>query len=181
MGIVLVPPPGAKPLPDVEQSIRTIHDDAVSFARAYGALSAGVAPGNRLVLWEGVPRYGDAAFLEQERRQRKTVSVKGELFFADSQVVSPDLAEKLRTAVFAATRVARGGMKFCGGFHADFLLKWEHATGETQALLCFGCNEVKIYGPGGSLYGDLAKEHVATLRGLLHPFGKERPRPAVAK
>jgi hypothetical protein len=174
-------PSGTKPSGGTEQTKRASHSDAVSFAKAIGALSAGVGPENRLVLWEGVPRHGDKTFLEEERRQRKTVTVDGEVFFADSQVMPPDLAEKLRVTVFAGARVARGGMKLCGGFHADFLLKWESATAETEALLCFSCSEVKIYGPGGSLYGDLAKEEYKTLRDLLAPFGKERPKPAAVK
>jgi hypothetical protein len=83
--------------------------------------------------------------------------------------------------VFAAAQVARGGVTLCGGFHADFLLKWESAVGDTEALLCFGCSEIKMYGGSASLYGDIDKAHYKELRDLLTPFAKARPKPVGVK
>jgi hypothetical protein len=76
------------------QTKRSAHDDATTFARALGILSVDIGRGNRLTLWEGVPRSGDKAAIENQRRKRQTVTVDGQMFFADAQTVPPELAEK---------------------------------------------------------------------------------------
>jgi hypothetical protein len=177
---VFAGPPGEN-APASVQTKRSAHDDPTTFARAVGILSADVGRGNQLTLWEGVPRSGDKAAIEEQRRQRQTLTVDGQVFFADAQTVPPELAEKLREMIFAAARVSRGGVKLCGGFHADFLLKWESAVGDTEALLCFGCSELKMYGGSASLYGDIDKAYYNGLRDLLTPFAKARPKSAGVK
>jgi hypothetical protein len=71
----------------------------------------------------------------------------------------------MRSAVFDGVRGWKG-RKLCGGFHADVRLKWRGGplAVDTEALICFGCSEVKIYGATGSHYGDLAPEQAKRLR-----------------
>ena len=159
------------------------YSDARAFAAAIGPLDAAIREATSLVVYEGVPRLvKDKAALEVEMGERKTFKVDGQTFFADPKAATSELAATLHAAVFAAAKPGRvGSVKLCGGFHADYLLRWEGKTGRTDALLCFGCHEIKLFGAAGSLYGDLSAEGVKSLRSLLAPFAKERPKQAAMK
>jgi len=87
--------------------------------------------------------------------------------------VTAELAEQLREVLFAGIRERKGG-KLCGGFHADFFLRWEGLLAGTDVMICFGCEEIKIFGATGDLYGDLTNDEAKKLRELLAPFWKRR-------
>ena len=71
-----------------------------------------------------------------------------------------------------------GGMKLCGGYHPDYAIRWIDSTGESfEALVCFGCHEIKLYGDGMQLYADLGKETFERLKTTLSRYGENRPTP----
>ena len=64
-------------------------------------------------------------------------------------------------------------VKGCGGFHPDYAV--ERAVGGQvyRCLVCFGCGEVKVFGPGGELHRDVVNP--IPLKRLLVPYWKNRP------
>lgn len=66
---------------------------------------------------------------------------------------------------------AYGGLKGCGGYHADFVARFEGEDGPTDLLLCFGCGDVLIFSRNGSRIAemgpgfDLLKEAWGKLNG----------------
>lgn len=77
----------------------------------------------------------------------------------------------LREAAFKKWR----GVKFCGGYHPDWVIQWTSKDGEAHELhLCFGCHEAKIYGPGYQLYCDVPDETFEALHTILKRYHVKR-------
>lgn len=50
------------------------------------------------------------------------------------------------------------GEKGCGGFHADWYLRWGDGAERHEVILCEGCHEALVYFAGGFIRCDLSKE-----------------------
>src|SRR5262249_38836674 len=67
------------------------------------------------------------------------------------------------------------GPKKCGGFHPDYCIEWQDGKDVYQVLVCFGCNEVKCYGPKSDLHCDVKKEAMEQFAKILKTYRKNRP------
>jgi hypothetical protein len=147
---------------------------AAAFWKRCGELKSAVARAKSVVIFEGLPRGPKGKEHLSAEQKKSLVLIDGEAFYPTAQAVAPELAEQLRSTLFAGVRERKDGVKLCGGFHADFFLRWSDERGATDALICFGCQEVKLDGATGELYGDLANDEAKTLRELLAPFWKRK-------
>ena len=129
-------------------------------------------------LHEGLPHQTfEAAQLEEERRTKKFHELHGHAFYDALPAVGSGDAVAL-TAVMAdpKTYKAFSGEKKCGGFHPDFALEWNRAGGRRyEALVCFGCEEVTIHGPGIEGRYDLDRTSFTKLEELLRKHHQNRP------
>lgn len=50
------------------------------------------------------------------------------------------------------------GEKMCGGFHADWYLRWESGGSVREIVICEGCGEALLFRGGGSVRCDLTPE-----------------------
>lgn len=138
-------------------------------------LIATLARANKWVLHEGLPRPGDKSF-ENEKKAKKTVSIANWLFYAESlEIKEKDQAQLSELVGSEKTFAAFSGVKKCGGFHPDYALEWRVGKDTYYALICFGCHEVKFYGPGKGAYADIARDGYNSLTALLKPYRKNRP------
>ncbi len=147
--------------------------DAAAFWKRHGELKAAVAGAKGPVIYEGWPQGPKGKGHLSAEQKKALVMIDGEPFYPTAQTMAPEWAERLRTTVFAAVR-EWSGIKLCGGFHADFLLKWDGEAGEVDAMICFGCQEIRLFGPTGELYGNLTNDGAKELRELLAPFWKRK-------
>jgi hypothetical protein len=67
------------------------------------------------------------------------------------------------------------GEKKCGGFHPDYAVEWSVGRDRYRALICFGCEEVKLFGPALESRNDLDRTAYKRLEELLKPYQKNRP------
>lgn len=148
--------------------------DTAAFWKRYGELQAAVARAKSAVIYEGLPRGPKGKAHLSAEQKKSLVLIDGEAFYPTAQTVSAELAEEVRATLFAGVRERKDGLKLCGGFHADFFLRWAGANEETEAMVCFGCQEVKFFGATGDLYGDLSNDGAKKLRELLAPFWKRK-------
>jgi hypothetical protein len=66
--------------------------------------------------------------------------------------------------------------KFCGGFHADYALRWSsQGTVVATALVCFGCSEVRYLWRAHTLTADYRSERVRELALVFRPLRRNRP------
>lgn len=148
--------------------------DTATFWKRYADLKAAVGRANPVVIFEGFPPGPKGKGQLSAEQKKSLVLIDGEAFYPTAQTVTPELAEELRSTLFVAVRERKEGVKLCGGFHADFFLRWADESGGTEAMICFGCHEVKFFGATGDLYGDLSNDGAKKLRELLAPFWKKK-------
>lgn len=142
---------------------------ATEFTVLLARLAGEINRARTLTIFEGHPRLLDRTAAAAEHTRKPSFKRLGESFYAAPLEATDELDRNLRRLVLQGVKVSRG-VKLCGGFHADFLLRWQGPAGEAEALLCFGCHEVKIVGIGGALYADLSAEQVDALRKLLNAY-----------
>jgi hypothetical protein len=115
--------------------------------------------------------------LAAERKSKKTITLHGYSFYQETLV----LKEQDRKELIARLGDARsfksfGGKKFCDGFHPDYLLEWSVKRDVYRCLVCFGCCEVKLYGPKSGLRADFAEgEAFPAVKRTLSGYVKNRP------
>jgi hypothetical protein len=132
---------------------------------------------DRLVLYEGLPHpMYERQALEAEKKAKPTVTLHQFPFYRDPLELKAGDGQRLKALLGDPGSFAvYSGEKRCGGFHPDYAVEWS-ADGQThQALICFGCWEIKVYGPKGEAIYDIRPEARDQLKGLLEPYRKNRP------
>jgi len=169
---VFAGPDGAKFEPPAGSVAKVpVAPDTATFWKRYAELKAAVGRAKSVVIYEGFPRSPKGKGQLSAKQKKSLVMIDGEAFYPTAQTVTKEWAEQLRSMLFAGVR-ERKSVKLCGGFHADFFLRWADASGGTDAMICFGCQEIKFFGATGELYGDLSNDEAKKLRERLAPFWK---------
>jgi|GEM_PF-3008968 len=131
-----------------------------------------------IALFEGLPRsYAKGKDTEQEKRPEPTFTVDQQTFYVKPITLTDEDRATLETIFRSGTPVkAFGGVKFCGGFHADYLIEWRRKK-ETvlRALVCFGCHEIRFVDSTGIIETDMTESGVQRLENVLRKYRQERP------
>jgi hypothetical protein len=132
---------------------------------------------DRLTLFEGLPhQFFDRELLASELKTKQTVDLHHYPFYREPLALKPDDAEALKALIGDSTCFTRfSGEKRCGGFHPDYAVEWTVEGQVYHCLVCFGCGEVKIYGPLGESRFDMQRETESRLHGVLGAYKKNRP------
>lgn len=120
-------------------------------------LAEAVARAERVVLYEGLPhQFFERDLLACELATKKTVRLHGFPFYAEVLPLKEADAKEL-TRLFTDVRSFQpfSGYKKCGGFHPDYAIEWHVGKEIYRCLVCFGCQEIKAFGPTKELYCDI--------------------------
>lgn len=142
----------------------------------YKLLSEKVGKADKVVLYEGLPHQrSERKLLAAELETKETVQHHGFPFYAEPVKLKEEDAEQL-TKLFtdADSFEPFGGYKKCGGFHPDYCIEWHAGQEVYRCLVCFGCGEVKVFGPKTELYCVIVAE--AGFKKVLQPYRKQRPK-----
>jgi hypothetical protein len=136
---------------------------------------------DRLVLYEGLPHqfYEDEA-LAKELKTKETVQLHGFPFYHEPLDLKDGDGEKLkdllgRSWTYQSKPEGISVAPTCGGFHPDYAVEWSHMDRLYRILICFGCHEVRVYGPQGTRFYDIRSGAYGRLEKLLGPYRKNRP------
>jgi hypothetical protein len=134
-----------------------------------------------VVLWEGLPHQNSEAVLYHQELQKATVRFHGWRFYAQPLELKAEDARRL-TALFCGKSSFQKyrGEKKCGGFHPDWCVEWRNGHEVCRALLCFGCSEMKAFGPWAALHCDINRGAYIQFERLLEGYQKNRPTAAGA-
>ena len=143
-------------------------------------ISEGIRRASSLTLFEGLPHpMWESDRLENERATKKTILIHDFPFYARPLALAAEEVEPLRKLSSAAGSYASYmGEKACGGYHPDYCLTWHDGTASYDLMICFGCAEMKLYGPGNYLIVDLNDEAFET---LLKKHRDQRPGPKLTQ
>jgi hypothetical protein len=141
------------------------------------AFTAVVAGAETTTLYEGLPhQMFESSLMESERRSKPVQELHGYWFYKEPLAPSAEDVKRL-TQVFSepASFEPFSGEKKCGGFHPDYAVEWQKDSSSYRALICFGCGEAKLFGPGIDERHDLGRRAVPELEALLAKHRKNRP------
>jgi hypothetical protein len=140
-------------------------------------LFATVGDARQLTLYEGLPHQGsEPQELAAEKATKDTIQLRGFSFYRPPLDLKADDARLLRNLLGDEQSFRPfTGYKACGGFHPDWCVGWATSAGEYLCLICFGCHEVKVYGPESELYCDIQDDVYKQLKATLKKYRKNRP------
>jgi hypothetical protein len=146
-------------------------------ASAFGPISKGIADATSLTLFEGLPhQVWDMDQYQNELATKKTVRLHEYPFYERTLAVGKSDQEGLRRLSASAESYSSfSGEKSCGGYHPDFCLAWTDAGSRYELLICFGCQEMKLYGPTQSLRLDIRPDAAKSFRAILSQYRGQRP------
>ena len=137
-----------------------------------------IRTGSRLTLYEGLPHgMYEEDLLKGELKSKQTIQLHDFAFYRESLEVKRDDATKLSALIGdnAAFKDVSGLPKPCGGFHPDFAIEWSSGGRVYHCLICFGCDEAKLYGRHSERYCDIAADARKGIREILKSYRKNRP------
>jgi hypothetical protein len=141
------------------------------------AFTEAVRQADRVVLYEGLPHPMFESRLSVEERRNKAIhELNGYSFYQEPLPLTTADAERLSEILGGSgTYGLFSGEKLCGGFHPDYTVEWHVGENRYRALICFGCHEVKLFGPVLALRNDLDQRAYGKLREILQDYRKNRP------
>lgn len=143
------------------------------------SFASALVKSGKAVIYEGLPRPDfESNLFQSEKRTKPTVKIHGYYFYKEPTEFSRDDTVEFESMLATDSAfIDWGGLKLCGEYHPDFAIEWQDAAGsQYDALICFGCNEAKFYGPGVPLHCDVGRTASKILRPMLFKYGKNRPR-----
>jgi hypothetical protein len=143
-------------------------------------ISEGIRRASALTLYEGLPHQSwDAEQLKKELAAKKTIQLHAFPFYeAPLALAAEEVAALSKLSSAADSYWSYAGPKKCGGFHPDYCLSWKDGDATWQLLICFGCHEMKLYGPKAELIADLREDAFRAFEAILKKHRDQRPEPA---
>ena len=135
-------------------------------------------------VFEGLPHQSwENQLLESEIASKETFKNHGHHFYSIAISPAGDDGDALRSHALNPSGFEEwSGMKTCGGYHPDWMIRWTSPDGATHELhLCFGCHEAKFYGPGYQLYCNVPKKSYDGFKAILERYASQRPSKPKAK
>jgi hypothetical protein len=141
------------------------------------AFTAAVAGADKMTLYEGLPHaMFESDAMESERRSKPVKELHGYWFYKEPLAPSAEDVKRLTQVLSDPAAFAPfSGEKKCGGFHPDYAVEWQKDSSAYRALICFGCDEAKLFGPGIDERHDLGPRALPELEALLRKHQKNRP------
>jgi hypothetical protein len=131
------------------------------------------------ILYEGLPHDNyERDVFAKELDSKQTVRLNDAPFYLEPLPLDRSDADRLTALFRNANSFIPPRPKACGGFHADYCLKWNIKDSELRAQICFSCGEVKIFGPDINAHWDIAGDAYDEFKAILKRYAKNRPTPA---
>ncbi len=144
-------------------------------------LGHSLAAADPVIVWEGLPHpFYERDELEQELHAKETITIHDFPFYQDTQRLTK-LDGTVLARIFADAEAFRPiGWEFlggtgCGGYHPHFCLQGQGDDGIYQVQICFGCLEVRGFGPRMQVKAAVAVEALDAMRKVLRKYRKNRP------
>jgi hypothetical protein len=132
----------------------------------------------KTIVYEGLPHpnFDPPGLLESEKSSKQTTVLHDCYFYKSFQPAKDTETNELRELLTDPLAFSPfSGEKKCGGFHADYAVAWKENGQVTEVLICFGCGEVKRFGPRGTAREDMNADTEKLLQTILKMYDRDRP------
>jgi hypothetical protein len=141
-------------------------------------LLAPIGTANEFKLYEGLPHQRmERDLFQQELERTDSIERAGSRYYSKPVAVDGTTSDKLRELTSdprSFTERPVGVEKACGGYHPDWRLEWKDGNRTIAMELCFGCNDMKLYGDDELLIATEIDDP-RSLESLLSPLRTNRP------
>lgn len=136
---------------------------------------------DRLLIYEGLPHPGwEQELFDQESERAEHVQSHGHAFYKSPvQPSAEDMKSMKDLFTGEDSMLELTGPKGCGLFYADWRIAAHVKADAHQWLVCFNCQEIKVYGSAPELHCDIARESAKQLKSLLEKYRTNRPKGGV--
>ncbi len=113
----------------------------------YDEFAAVAGKSDQVLLWEGLPSDLKKLSSGQQKAAKISFKIGDQAFYAQAIPLTDAEASEVTDAVLKHRENFRSwsGVKFCGGFHADYAVEWRSkGVTQAQALFCFSCGEARL-------------------------------------
>lgn len=136
-----------------------------------------VVKADTMRILEGLPHQNtNREAFERELKTKPNLKLGGYHFYEATRNLSPDDMKRVAEILHKSSTYWTHGDKYCGGFHPDFAVSWTVDKLEYHALICFGCREIKMIGPGEEPYFDMSPASREELKKILRTYHKDIPK-----
>jgi hypothetical protein len=158
-------------------SLGVIFGAALLASSCRQSFTEAVPQAEKVVLYEGLPHQNyESRLLEEERRTKAVQDLNGYPFYQEPLTfIDGDAKRVSKILQDSGSYLPFSGEKKCGGFHPDYAVEWHVGAERYRALLCFGCDEVKLFGPGLKSRHDMERDAFEELQQILKGYRKNRP------
>lgn len=145
--------------------------------RNYYEIKKGVEKTTSIMLYEGLPHpTWENELYEEERIRDDVFEQDGHLFYKRPLRLTTADATRLKELFLNEAHFEPYmGLKLCGGYHPDYSIEWQTREGIYRTQICFGCYEMKSFGPESDLYCDLTDAGHERFEAVLKKYRQERP------
>jgi len=133
----------------------------------------------KITVFEGMPHPAwEGEDLKVETKRKDHLILHTQHFYSEPLVISEGEIREIQRAFenrktfFVMESIV---MKMCGGFHADYAVEWTLPEGKYCALICLGCEDLWLRGPGMTHDCMLSKFAAEGFKTLLRPHRQNRP------
>jgi len=171
---IFVPMPAPPPPRDKEIE----GENKETFEKNLKLLVTGMEKAKTVTLLEGLPhQLYEGKSLAKERKDQKTVEWHGFPFYIEELPAGEKDVQRLQVILANVKAFKRFEIpKPCGGFHPDWCVVFRNDKEVYRVLVCFGCQEARLYGPTTDVYTDLDERAFKVLETTLKPYQKKRPK-----
>ena len=129
------------------------------------------------VIYEGLPHQEfERELLAAELKSKAVREIGGYPFYDEALVLTLEDSKQLTqilvdTSIYFSSKLDRS----CGGFHPDFAVEWSVGIEQYRTLICLGCGEAKLSGPGFESHHDVSHFVKKRLSEIMTRNRKNRP------
>lgn len=147
--------------------------------RRFNEIANFIKSADEVIVFEGLPPEYFPAEFKQEVATKQTIRLHGFAFYSRplsimSSDFAPLRAASTKAAHFGFSKMR--GIKGCGGFHPDFLVRWKRGKEAIDLMLCFTCGDARFAGTARDLWLDLQGTGATKLGDLLWWYQDQRPK-----
>lgn len=100
------------------------------------------------LVYKGLPKaMGESERLEQEKK-KPHFQKHTDYFYEESATIGEDFIKHIQDILQTKKAIrlySEGVVKFCGGFHADYMITLHTETQKIDMQICYGCGDMRLF------------------------------------
>ena len=138
----------------------------------------GIAKSKAVLVYEGLPHKElESDLWAKELKEKKVIKFHDFHFYEGVLTLTEENATQFSSLFSQEKTFERyDGKKVWGPFEPDWSVAFADGDDVYEVLVCFGCEEARLFGPKNEVFSDLDGAALKKLVAVLAPLRKNRPK-----